>query len=171
MKIAITGHTSGIGKELHKLYPDSAVFSRSNNFDLSIPQLRQRMYSEVEECDVFINNAPIGIHQSTLLTELWQLWKDKDRIIINIGSDASDYKNEDEYSTYKRILQDACLTLQHTSALCKTILIKPGYVDTPRVSSITTPKINPTDFALYIQELIECNDRSFWIPAVTLYPR
>ena len=171
MKIAITGHTSGIGKALHEIFPDAVVFSRSNGFDLTIPQLRQRMYTEIDDCDVFINNAPIGTNQSTLLYELWGQWKDSKKIIVNIGSDAADYDNDDTYTIQKRFLQDLCLQYQQSTAACKAILIKPGYVDTPRVQSITATKIDPKEFALYVKELIECRHNTFWIPVVTLYPR
>ena len=35
MKIAITGHTKGIGKAIADLYPNVIGFSRSNGYDIS----------------------------------------------------------------------------------------------------------------------------------------
>ena len=36
MKIAITGHTKGIGKAIADLYPNVIGFSRSKGYDISV---------------------------------------------------------------------------------------------------------------------------------------
>lgn len=173
MKVAITGHTSGIGKSLSEIFVNSLGFSKSNGFDLRSEFYRRKMYTHIHGCDVFINNADLGWHQTSLLYELWEQWKDKEKVIVNIGSNASDYNQNfaRPYNIQKRALEDACLQLQQASQPCKVVLIKPGYVDTPRVSSISATKIDPNELSIYIKEIIEMKNKTFWIPVITLYPR
>lgn len=173
MKIAITGHTSGIGKSLSGVFHDYIGFSRSNGFDLRIRANRLRMYEVIQDSDIFINNADLGWEQTTLLYELWEQWKDKEKLIVNIGSDAADYQPSfaRAYNVQKRALQDACLQLQQAYQPCKVMLIKPGYIDTPRVQQISATKMDPREVALYIKDLIEMKNSTFWVPIVTLYPR
>jgi NAD(P)-dependent dehydrogenase (short-subunit alcohol dehydrogenase family) len=173
MRIAITGHTSGIGKELSNLYTDVIGFSRTNGFDLRLRANRQRMFLTIQDCDIFINNADLGWEQTTLLYELWEQWKDKEKLIVNIGSDAADYNPNfaRPYNVQKRALQDACLQLQQAYQPCKVMLVKPGYIDTPRVQQINATKMDPTEVALYIKDLTEMKNRTLWTPIVTLYPR
>jgi NAD(P)-dependent dehydrogenase (short-subunit alcohol dehydrogenase family) len=131
------------------------------------------MYNEVVDCNVFINNADLGWNQSALLYELWEKWKDTDKLIVSIGSDSADYNQSAArpYNIQKRALQDACLQLQQAKQLCKVVLVKPGYVDTPRVQHITATKMDPKELALYIKKIVELRNSTFWIPVVTLYPR
>ena len=173
MKVAITGHTSGIGLALSKTFLGSVGFSKSNGFDLHKPFERQRMYGLIGDCDVFINNADLGWDQTVLLYELWEKWKDKEKIIVNIGSEAADQKKNfaRQYNVHKLALQEACLQLQQADQPCKVVLVKPGYVDTPRVKNILATKMDPSELASYIKGLIEMNHSTFWIPVVTLYPR
>ncbi len=171
MKIALTGHTSGIGAAIHKLYPDSVCFSRRTGYDIGVPVMQTRIIDMSRDCDVFINNAYSGWAQVTLLYKMWELWKDQEKTIVCICSDAGDYNHNDAapYSIHKRALEDACLQLQHSKKPCKVVCVKPGYVDTPRVKSIDAKKMDPDDFANYIKDLLEMK-RTFWIPVVTLYP-
>ena len=173
MKIAITGHTSGIGNSLASVFPNFIGFSRKNGYDLHNISIRGKMYTEIDDCDIFINNADLGWNQIKLLYELWDIWKDKDKLIVNIGSTAADYNPPiaRSYNVQKKALQDACLQLQQASGPCKVMLIKPGYVDTPRVKHIEATKMDPKELALHIKELVELKNSTFWTPVVTLYPR
>lgn len=173
MKVSITGHTSGLGKELSTLYTEYLGFSRSNGFDLTMAELRSKTIAESADCDIFFNNAPIGWAQIELLYELWEHWKDKDRLIVNIGSNSAEYNQNfaKPYTVQKRALQDACLQMQHSTNKCKVMIVQPGYIDTPRVQSIVSAKINPKELALFIQEMAERRNSSFWIPTITIYPK
>ena len=56
MKIAITGHTKGIGKACVDLFDHECIgFSRSNGFD--IDKSITSIVRASKDCDVFINNA------------------------------------------------------------------------------------------------------------------
>jgi NAD(P)-dependent dehydrogenase (short-subunit alcohol dehydrogenase family) len=92
MKVAITGHTSGIGKAIADYFTargDEVVgFSRSNGYVL--PDAWQRIVNDSKDCDMFVNNArALGasdIAQSLILNALCNNWSGQEKRIINIGS-------------------------------------------------------------------------------------
>lgn len=89
MKIGITGHTHGIGKSTFELLSNNGHtvtgFSRQNGYDIDSVENRNKILKEIQDFDVFINNA-FSMNQTTLLTELINLWDGKDKLIINLGS-------------------------------------------------------------------------------------
>ena len=68
MKIAITGHTKGIGKACADVFSEHEVigFSRSNGFDI---QAIEPILDSSNDCDVFINNASVSYTHLTLPTK------------------------------------------------------------------------------------------------------
>ena len=98
MRVGITGHLSGLGKELYTRIPNSVGFdigtSRNKqivNFDIRKPD---PWIDELYKCDVFINNAYDGFHQVDMLGKVFMMWKEEDKLIINISSIApEDRKN------------------------------------------------------------------------------
>jgi len=85
MKIAVTGHTSGLGQAIYNNFPDSIGLSRSNGYDISIRENYDKIVDQVKQCNVFINCAQTKFHQTELLMHVAHYWKGK---IINIGSQA-----------------------------------------------------------------------------------
>jgi hypothetical protein len=94
MKYAITGHTSGIGKRVYeRLSPNIIGFSRTNGYNIQLPDDRQRILNAVQDCDVFINCANDGFSQTLLFLELHDRWKsDCNKTIINVGSRIAEVK-------------------------------------------------------------------------------
>lgn len=90
MKLAITGHTSGIGKELYMILQDhmDKVFGYSiaNGYDITNYKSREKILYEIKNFDIFINNAFDKTGQTKLLQDVIDLWKDKDKLIVNISS-------------------------------------------------------------------------------------
>lgn len=90
MKVAITGHTSGIGLSLSQQFTDRGYevlgFSRSNNFDIGDPARRAEIIEQIKDCDVFINNAYHETGQLELLKEVINNWNGQYKDIINISS-------------------------------------------------------------------------------------
>jgi NAD(P)-dependent dehydrogenase (short-subunit alcohol dehydrogenase family) len=89
MIIAITGHSKGLGALLFDtLKTDNTVkgFSRSNGYDLLDADTVDRVVREVEDCDVFVNNAKTGWGQIEMFNKLMLAWAGKRKRIINIGS-------------------------------------------------------------------------------------
>ena len=77
MKIAITGHSKGIGKACYDiLEKDNEVigFSRSNGYDIT--ENFHAIVHAVKNCDVFINNAWHNYIQIDLLNAIFNKWKD-----------------------------------------------------------------------------------------------
>ena len=49
MKVAITGHTQGIGKAIAELYPDHIGFSRSNGYDITDENVISKILEEISD--------------------------------------------------------------------------------------------------------------------------
>jgi short-subunit dehydrogenase len=157
MKYAITGHTQGIGKSLFtRLSPNCIGFSRTTGHDINIKQNRETIISDSVDCDVFINNAYSDINQVNLLYELYENWKDLNKIIVNIGSDTTCgiKKHPHIYTAHKIALDKASEQLSHLNNNCKVINIRFGWVGTLRVITKFNPKyyIDVDDAAKYIVE-------------------
>jgi NADP-dependent 3-hydroxy acid dehydrogenase YdfG len=86
MKIAITGHTDGVGKSIYeKLLTEFDVvgLSRSNGYDIKNIDV---ILEQIEGCDVFINNAFQQNYQTLLFEKLFNKWKFLPKLIINMNS-------------------------------------------------------------------------------------
>lgn len=142
MKIAITGHTSGLGLELKKVYEadgnEVIGFSRSNGYDLRDWSQMQKMLSQSLDCDMFISCAKPDFVQTIILYEIWKKWRGQHKLIINISSILTylptcppNLFNDpmmDLYRTSKLSLNEASLQLSAKSSLPKIMLIKPGHL-------------------------------------------
>ena len=137
MKIAITGHTKGIGKACADLLSEEheiVGLCRTNGFDI---QQTNMCAMKIVPCDVFINNAYLSTFQSRLFEVVFKQWKDKPKTIINIGSRAQYEHNFSGsiYSSDKRHLQH---TAEHVTfgrqggfdKQCRVMNLNPGYVNT-----------------------------------------
>lgn len=152
MKVALTGHTSGIGAHLFHILKisnfDVHGFSRSNDWDLN-DYGRVRDFSwfitKYNDFDIFINNAYVGPNNIILLNNVFNKWRGmKDKMIINISSNSGDSLQRSaphEYSIWKRAVDNACLAIHSMEHKCRVINFKFGYVDTPRVEHIDKPKL------------------------------
>lgn len=110
MKIAITGHTRGIGQACAELLAqehDIIGYSRSTGCDISALAFPKDYWSELDDCDVFINNAHHEDHQLRILEVLFERWQKQDKLIINNSSmiaDLNDATDNDigDYHDYQR---------------------------------------------------------------------
>lgn len=138
MKVAITGHTRGIGDGLYKFFnTDVKGFSKSTGYDINSFNDRCKIISESADCDIFINNAHSNFGQTCMLIDLFREWKDLDKSIINVGSrvteitlpaDRHDLLN---YQAEKIILKQMSNKLQGYK--CKVIYKSFGYVGTDAI--------------------------------------
>lgn len=159
MKYAITGHTAGLGLSFYnKLSPDCLGFSRATGYDISKSEDRARIIQEAKNCDVFINNAHVGYHQTELLYELFAVWKGNDKLIISIGSDTTSgiKKEAKEYTAQKASLDKANEQLAFLRDKCKVSMIKYGFVGTERIIKKYNPDswIDPIDAAEFLVDQI-----------------
>jgi hypothetical protein len=131
MKVAITGHTSGLGKSLNSLFQNSIGMSRSNGFNILHTD---KIIEHSKNCDVFINNAYDGYGQLELLYDLYDEWKDdSSKTIVTIGSlasNAAEWRLKPcKYSTVKKALDIATYQLVNSHhRKCKLMIFKPGYL-------------------------------------------
>lgn len=136
MKIAITGHSAGIGQALVQIYKSQGHeivgLSRRNGYNIrSIPKVA----AMIEPCDMFINNAQVGFAQTELLFEVWRRWRGKEKYIINIGTQMTDMflppKEEwDEYIIQKKALDLSTQLLEQRSKWPRLLLVRPGAIAT-----------------------------------------
>jgi hypothetical protein len=173
MKIAITGHTLGIGKALAEVYQQHghAVvgFSRSTGHDISTIDGRTRIITESADCDLFFNNAHADFSQCDLLFELWMSWKNQKKYIVNISSAHSvkwvyflkDQVSDIKYCSVKKALEESAEFLWNQLDWPAVSIVSPCRTDTPRVAHRDwSNKVDPTEFAnLVYTTLIQNNFR------------
>lgn len=137
MKIAVTGHISGIGKAISEYFStgnEVIGFSRTNGYDISVSEIRKKICNEIKDSDIFVNNAYHNYDDSQLLLlqDVFELWRgDTTKKIINISSRWTNATNR--YSTSKKAQDEFCN--QHIFNYPAIINLKPGLIDTPRVAN------------------------------------
>lgn len=143
MKIAITGHTAGIGrafaKELENRGHTIVGISKRDGYNIrNVPKIAEM----IQPCDVWINNAQAGYAQTELLYKIWESWKNVPHKMIWLISTmmTTDYRVLKipgmteiaiaEYKNQKRALEDAFYQLRPMAATPHMVLIRPGAVAT-----------------------------------------
>ena len=134
--VAITGHTSGLGKSLYDLCVSNGLnvkgFSRSNGYDLRDYSKVGKMINEIKDFDFFINNAKPDYSQAQILYRLCKIWQQG--TIISIGSQVIEndpnWTDLDmlEYCTQKTALAHAHKVLTPI-VQPKLILVNPAHLD------------------------------------------
>lgn len=173
MKVAVTGHTSGIGQGLYQYFESQGHevlgFSKSNGYVL--PEAEDQVFEQLQSCDVFVNNSLPITSQISLLKRLWPKWKNTDKKIIVIGSISAHLQYTsppglEEYQQQKKELDMVCNTLRYSPLLyrdrlasqCSLIAIHPGFVDT-NIFSMTSPLARPPmDHMLSVAQVVDVVD-------------
>tara|TARA_R110002126_G_scaffold71853_1_gene179802 strand:+ start:2030 stop:2659 length:630 start_codon:yes stop_codon:yes gene_type:complete len=98
MKIAITGHSRGIGKAVYEKLQEREGYefrgySRSNGYDIGVNY--QKVIDEIIEwdADVVFNNAWSWQNnaQNLIVKQLHEAWADVEKVIISTGSSSGYY--------------------------------------------------------------------------------
>ena len=150
-RIAITGHSAGIGLALAKIYQSQGHeiigLSRRNGYNIrSIPKI----VDKVKDCDIFINNAQAGFAQTELLFAVYKEWQGKEnKKIINISTmmtlePVSTIPGIEmiEYHNQKLALEQAHRQLLYLHNWPKLCLVKPGAVATQPEQTSPRPYAN-----------------------------
>lgn len=143
MKIAITGHTAGIGQALARRLADQSHeivgISRRDGHNIRITP---KIVPMIVDCDIWINNAQAGYAQTELLYRVWEQWKNVPNKAIWLISTmmTTDFRLIEiagmtqtavaEYKNQKRALEDAFYQLRPLAHSPHMILIRPGAVAT-----------------------------------------
>jgi NADP-dependent 3-hydroxy acid dehydrogenase YdfG len=173
VKVAVTGHTSGIGLAIADAFRargDEIVgLSRSTGYDLAGD--RGKIVAAAARCDVFVNNR----HQYNddtqiqLLFALVEAWKGQDKTIVNLGSRAGSLLGQpDPLSVYKQALDAACQQLfNRQDQRPRVVNIRPGWVDTESVKDRQVSKLSPRDVANVVMWVID-QPAHVYVSSVTL---
>ena len=144
MKIAITGHTKGIGKafakQLHDKGHEIVGISRSDGENI---RRTAHTASIIEPCDFFINNAISLYAQTELLFEVWHRWQEDKEVhhIWNVSTrvcentedhqlDGLTMRESMQYRNQKMALELAHKQLNSQASNIKMELIRPGLINT-----------------------------------------
>jgi NAD(P)-dependent dehydrogenase (short-subunit alcohol dehydrogenase family) len=138
MKIAITGHTAGIGQALAEAYYGHEIVGlskRDGNNIRNVPKIAD----QIEPCDVFINNAQAGFAQTELLFEVHRRWEHTQKRIVVISTMMAQHpvsvmEGMDEYRLQKVTLENAVHQLRYKNPQGPGItLVRPGRVEDPEL--------------------------------------
>jgi NADP-dependent 3-hydroxy acid dehydrogenase YdfG len=143
MKIAITGHTAGIGQAFAKILADRGheIVGLSRRHDNNIRNTA-KIAEKITHCDIFINNAQAGYAQTELLYAVWQAWQDQPgKHIWCIGTMMTQSPVDQavpgqsnismsQYRNQKIALDDAIAQLRNKKHMPVITMIRPGAVAT-----------------------------------------
>lgn len=176
-KVAITGHTRGIGLAIAEYYNKNGYeilgFSRSNGYDISNIKNRQKIIEKSIICDIFVNNAMsfTDNSQTILLDEMIQIWAGLNKMLINISSISGNhvyrgYSHHWEYAKHK-YNQDVLCNKHY--GLPWVVNIKPGLVDTDLTKSVMLSKIQ-IDTISNVLDFIHSNRSNFRTTSISFIP-
>lgn len=162
MKILITGHSAGIGKELFNYLTTIKYtvkgMSKTNGYNIANTEETLKQILDYDP-DVFFNNAYFPKAQIYLLKELHKLWAGRDKVIINTGSISGYYQQypHKDYATEKRQIKEYCISasLNYPHAnKCRIHNISFGFVNTDLVPSREKKFISAYSAAKLLADLI-----------------
>ena len=143
MKIAITGHTAGIGQAFANVLQNRGheivgLSKRQGDNIRNTPKIVEKIIP----CDLFINNAQAGYAQTELLYAVWQVWQDQPgKHIWCVGTMMTQYPVDlhvpgysdidmSHYRNQKIALDDAIAQLRNKKHMPVITMIRPGAVAT-----------------------------------------
>ena len=163
MKIAITGHTAGIGRAFAEQLArrGHSIVGISRREGENIRRIIHTA-SIIEPCDMFINNAQTGYAQTELLYEVWKRWQGKERYIWNISTKMTelpinstpDGQNDfamSQYRNQKLALEEASRQLRFKNSWPQISVIRPGGVATQKNFANT----DKSDVDLWVKSIID----------------
>ena len=175
MKIAITGHTKGIGKCMKDLLEKDGheVVGASTSTGINVMRTKSVInWIEKENPDVFINNVYAPDSQCHILYQLYEKWQYEDKLIINLSSTSGEShthfqqlgfnKDWTPYVSDKARLNFASLYLSerfNKDHKCRVTNISPGFVKT-QATTMFTPFIDeycfmePSEVAEMVQWVV-----------------
>ena len=138
MKIAITGHSAGIGQALAKEYSirghEILGLSKRDGHNIRvIPKIADR----IEPCDMFINNAQAGFAQTELLFEMSRRWAGTTKHIIVISTMMAQDPicvmpgvEMNLYRIQKVTLEESVKQIRYNDRNLRLTLVRPGNIAT-----------------------------------------
>lgn len=176
MKIAITGHTAGIGKALAEALHGNEIVGISKREGNNI-RITPKICDLIEPCDMFINNAQVGYAQTELLFEMSKRWSGTGKHIIVISTMMTQDPvsvlpglDMDHYRIQKVALEEAVKQIRNRHLGVRITIIRPGNIATSPDKTVP-PAADTSNWArtlLGILRMAEANNLS--IPEISLGP-
>ena len=178
MKIAITGHTAGIGKALTEIYTQQGheiigLSRRMGNNIRNIPKI----CDQIESCDIFVNNAQAGYAQTEILFEMAQRWQGTGKHIIVVSTMMTQHPvsslsglDMDQYRVQKVALEQAVSQLRYRQLGLKISIVRPGNIATSPDKTVP-PAADVNNWArtlIDVFDLVKHNNLT--IPDISLGP-
>jgi NADP-dependent 3-hydroxy acid dehydrogenase YdfG len=178
LKIAITGHTAGIGKALANEYTLDGheivgLSQREGNNIRNTPKI----CNQIEPCDIFVNNAQAGYAQTELLFEMADRWSGTHKHIIVISTMMTQEPvssipglGMDQYRVQKIALEEAVRQIRHRYLDLKITLVRPGNIATSPDKTVP-PAADVNNWARTLLDLFDmANNNELSIPDISLGP-
>lgn len=179
MKIAITGHTAGIGQALAQEYCIDGhevvgLSRREGNNIRNIPKIAD----QIEPCDMFVNNAQAGYAQTELLFEMAQRWSGTKKHIVVISTQMTQQPisvlpglEMDQYRIQKVALEESVKQIRNRSLQIKLTTVRPGNIATHPDKTVP-PAADVNNWAQTLIEIFELADKNnLRIPDISLGPQ
>jgi NAD(P)-dependent dehydrogenase (short-subunit alcohol dehydrogenase family) len=178
MKIAITGHTAGIGQALAEEYSHDGheiigLSKREGNNIRNIPKI----CDHIESCDVFVNNAQAGYAQTELLFEMAKRWNNTKKHIVVIST----MMTQDPisilpgldmlaYHQQKVTLEEMVKQLRYQRLGVTITIVRPGYIAT-QLGQTVPPAADVNNWARTLLDLFNiAKHNNLSIPDISLGP-
>ncbi len=178
MKIAITGHTAGIGQALAQEYTLAGheivgLSTREGNNIRNIPKI----CNQLEPCDVFINNAQSGYAQTELLFEMVNRWQGTKKHIIVISTmmtqsplSALPGLAMDQYRIQKVTLEESVKQIRNRKLGVDLTIVRPGNIAT-NADKTVPPAADVNNWARTLINLLDtAKNNNLVIPDISLGP-
>jgi NADP-dependent 3-hydroxy acid dehydrogenase YdfG len=178
MKIAITGHTAGIGQAIAEEYQLMSheivgLSQRDGNNIRNTPKI----CDQIEPCDVFVNNAQAGYAQTELLFEMAQRWSGTGKQIIVISTMMTQEPvslltglDMDHYRLQKVTLEEAVRQIRHRRLKLKIVVVRPGNIATSPDKTVP-PAADVNNWAKTLLGLLDMAAKNnLRIPDISLGP-
>jgi NAD(P)-dependent dehydrogenase (short-subunit alcohol dehydrogenase family) len=179
MKIAITGHTAGIGQALAQIYSQLGydivgLSRREGNNIRNIPKIAD----QIEPCDMFVNNAQAGYAQTELLFEMVQRWSGTKKHIVVIST----MMTQDPisvlpgldmlaYHQQKVTLEEMVKQLRYQRLGVNITIVRPGYIATQPGQTVP-PAADVGNWARTLLDLLSiAKNNNLTIPDISLGPQ
>jgi NADP-dependent 3-hydroxy acid dehydrogenase YdfG len=174
MKIAITGHSAGIGQALAKQYESRGHeiigLSKRNGHNIrNIPKIANL----IEPCDMFINNAQVGFAQTELLFEMAKRWQGSQKHIMVISTMMTEHSvsvlpDITEYWCQKTVLELAVSQLKNQHLGIKFTVVRPGDIATSNNKTVP-PSADVNNWATSLLDILDLAEKNnLRIPTISM---
>lgn len=184
MKIAVTGHSAGIGQALAKILSarghEIVGLSRRNGHNIRVID---KITNLVEPCDLFINNAQVGYAQTELLYAVWQCWQNQPgkhiwciSTMMTQAPTNNDIPGQSDlainaYRNQKIALENACNQLRSKAWFPVITIIRPGAVATQPAQQSPWPYANVDIWAqTIIDTVVSSESQGLRVKEISLGP-